>query len=92
MSRIRAFRYLFCFVLLFTMLGGLMGVPVLAVQENDDSPVVMPPNQEEPPAEDVIDFRCDYPILQRFIPSMEGILRNRLRLWNWSRRSYMAIL
>jgi len=62
-SRIRAFRYLFCFVLLFTMLGGLMGVPVLAVQENDDNPVVMPPNQEEPPAEDVIDFRCDYPVL-----------------------------
>jgi len=50
-SRIRAVRYLLCFVLLFAMLGGLIGIPVLAVQEDDDSPVVLPPNQDEPPDE-----------------------------------------
>jgi len=66
-SRIRAVRYLLCFVLLFAMLGGLMGIPVLAVQEDDDSPVVMPPNQEEPPAEevlgDVVNLKTDFPIM-----------------------------
>jgi len=62
-SRIRAVRYLLCFVLLFTMLGGLMGIPVLAVQENDNSPEMLSSNQVEPPAEDIIEFRCDYPVL-----------------------------
>lgn len=69
MSRIRAVRYLLCFILLFAMLGGLMVVPVLAVQENAGSPVVLPPNQEEPPAEDeevfeeVVNLKTDFPIM-----------------------------
>ncbi|MFC2012666.1 NEW3 domain-containing protein [Chloroflexota bacterium] len=52
MSKIRAVRYLLSVVFLFTMLGGLIGVPVLAVQENDSGALQLPPNQDEPAAEE----------------------------------------
>ena len=46
MSSISAIRYLLCFVLLFTMLGGTLGGVVLAASDNEDNLIELPPNQE----------------------------------------------
>ncbi|MFC2012665.1 NEW3 domain-containing protein [Chloroflexota bacterium] len=85
MSKIRAVRYLLSIVLLFTMLGGLIGVPVLAAQENDSGALQLPPNQEGPPGfRDEIGFRCDYPVL--VVESGEEIDFEVELLWYGSER------
>ena len=62
MSRLRAVRYLLCFVLLCVMLGGLAGGQVLAVTGNSDSASALPPSQEEP-FKDVVELRSDFPVV-----------------------------
>ncbi len=45
------------------MVGGLVGEQVLAVQESSNGSFVLPPGQEEPSPEGVIEVKCDYPVL-----------------------------
>lgn len=50
---VRPTRYVFCFVLLFAMLSGLLGGSVvLAAQEASNGSASLPPSQEEPPSEE----------------------------------------
>ncbi len=62
MSKSRIVGYLLCFVLLVTMLTGLAGEKVaLATQEGGDSSFLLPPWQEEPPAEESLELGCSFP-------------------------------
>lgn len=63
MSKFRAFRYFLGIALLFAMLGGLVGGQVLAVQESGNNSFPLPPGQEEPPDEKVLELKCDYPVI-----------------------------
>jgi len=62
-SKFRVFRYFLGIVLLLAMLGGLMGAPVLAAQESGNNSFPLPPGQEEPPDEKVLELQCDYPVI-----------------------------
>jgi len=62
-SKFRAFRYVLGFALLFAMLGSLVGGQVLASQESGNDFSVLPPGQEEPPAKEVLELKCDYPVI-----------------------------
>ena len=61
MSMPKAVHYLLCFVLLFGVLGGLMGDRVvLAVQESSGGSFPSSINQEQPP-EEKLELVCKYP-------------------------------
>ncbi len=63
MSRSRAVHYLLCFVLLFGVLGGVMGNRVvLATQEGSNSSFLLSLNQEEPLPEEKLELVCKYPV------------------------------
>lgn len=65
MNRSRAARCLTCFVLLFAVLGGLLGVSVVFAAGEGASGSVSPlPGQEEPPPEEPIEFTCKFPTLE----------------------------
>lgn len=61
MTRSRIVHWLLCFALLFALVGGLVGVPVLATQESGDGSVSLSLNQEQPPAEERLELVCKYP-------------------------------
>ncbi len=64
MSLSKAVHYLLCFVLLFGVLGGLMGDRVvLAVQESSDGSFPSSINQEQPP-EEKLELVCKYPTFE----------------------------
>jgi len=64
MSKIKAVRYLLCFVLFFVMVSGLAATQVaLAVQDYDRNSFSLPPGQEEPPAEEMLELESKYPVL-----------------------------
>ena len=65
MNRSRAASYLACLILLFAVLGGLMGGSVVfAAEEGGNSSDSSPPGQEEPPPEEPIDFDCAFPAVE----------------------------
>lgn len=65
MNRSRATRYLVCFILLFAVLGGLLGSSVVfAAVESDNGSVSSQPGQEEPPPEQPIAFTSKFPTLE----------------------------
>ena len=65
MSMPRAAYYLLCFVLLFGVLGGLVGDRVaLATQESSSGSFLSAVNQEEPPAEEKLELVCKYPTFE----------------------------
>ena len=62
MTRSRVVHYLLCFVLLFGVLGGLVGNQVvLATQESSSGSFLLLPNQEQPPPEEKLELVCKYP-------------------------------
>jgi len=69
MSKLRAVRYLLCFVLLCVMLSGLVGGQVLAVQGNSDNSSAPLPSQEEPSQnegktpEGMLRLESNYPVV-----------------------------
>jgi len=65
MSMPRAVYCLLCFVLLFGILGGLVGDRVaLAAQKNSSGPLLSLPNQEEPPPKEKLELVCKYPTFE----------------------------
>ncbi len=66
MNRSRIARYLACFVLLFTVLIGLMGSSVaLAAEESGSGSISSPENQEEPEAvSEPVKFFAKFPTLE----------------------------
>ncbi len=64
MSKTKAVHYLLCFVLLFFMLSGLAGNQVsFAAQDDGRGSFLLPPGQEEPPAEEKIELETKFPVL-----------------------------
>ncbi|UCC90158.1 MAG: hypothetical protein JSW24_03170 [Dehalococcoidia bacterium] len=68
---VRPTRYVFCFVLLFAMLSGLLGGSVvLAAQEASNGSASLPPSQEEPPPEEPPETKFEaiprYPVMRAF--------------------------
>jgi uncharacterized membrane protein len=68
---VRPTRYVFCFVLLFAMLSGLLGGSVvLAAQEASNGSASLPPSQEEPPPEEPPKTEFEaiprYPVMRAF--------------------------
>ena len=64
MSRSRAVHYLLCFVLLFGVLGCLVGNRVvLAAQESSSGSFLLPLNQEQPPPEEKLEMESKFPVL-----------------------------
>jgi len=65
MSMPRAVYCLLCFVLLFGILGGLVGDRVaLAAQKSSSRPLLSLPNQEEPPPKEKLELVCKYPTFE----------------------------
>lgn len=69
MNRFRVTHYLLCLVLLFGVLSGLLGSPVvLAAQEGSNEPASLPPSQEEPPPEEPpepeLKLSAQYPVMR----------------------------
>lgn len=65
MNRSRAARCLTCFVLLFTVLGGLLGGSVVfAAGEDASGSVSPPPGQEEPPPKAPVNIANKFPTLE----------------------------
>ena len=65
MSGFRVVHYLVCFVLLFGVLGGIVGDQVvLATQENNNGSSLLLPNQEEPPPEEKLELSCKFPTFE----------------------------
>ncbi len=63
MSKSRAVHYLLCFVLLFSVIGGLtVDRVVLAAKEISNSSFLSLPNQEEPQPEDKLKLSTQYPV------------------------------
>ncbi len=59
----RIVGYLLCFVLIFTVLAGLVGErTVLATQEGASGSILLPPAQEEPPAEEKLELGSTFPV------------------------------
>jgi uncharacterized membrane protein len=68
---VRPTRYVFCFVLLFAMLSGLLGGSVvLAAHEASNGSASLPPSQEEPPPEEPPKTEFEaiprYPVMRAF--------------------------
>lgn len=71
MNRPRAVYFLLCFVLLFGVLGGLLGDRVvLAAQESSNGSFLLPPHQEESPP--TLMLSCKYPTLRGLSGSSFG--------------------
>lgn len=65
MHRSRTVYYFLCFVLLFAVLGGFIGDrAVFAAQESVGTTISLPPNQEQPPAEETLEVTSQYPVLE----------------------------
>jgi len=65
MSKSRAVGYLLCLVLVFGMLGGLVGDRVaLAAKEGSNGSFLSLPSQEEPEPEDKLMLSLTYPVLR----------------------------
>jgi len=65
MLRFKAVYYFVCFTLLFTLLGGLAGVPALAIQESRNDTPSLSPNQEAPPTEEKLELNAKYPVVSK---------------------------
>lgn len=61
----RVLHYLLCFLLLFGILGGLVGDrAVLAAEKSSGGSFLSAVNQEEPPAEEKLELVCKYPTFE----------------------------
>ena len=64
MSKIKAVHYLLCFVLLFIMVSGLAASQVaLAAQDYSRNSSSLPPGQEEPTIQEMLEIESKYPVL-----------------------------
>jgi len=64
MTKSRAVHYFLCFALLFAIVGGLAGNPVVqAAQQGSNGSFSLPPNQEQPSPEDKLELKCVLPVL-----------------------------
>ena len=64
MNKTKAVHYFLCFVLLFTMLAGLVGNQVVqAAQEGFKDSSLLPPGQEEPLPEESLEMETKFPVV-----------------------------